>query len=425
MLKLTPETNMIDIDKWQEIFSTLKKHKLRTALTAFGVFWGIFMLVVLLGATKGFQNGVEAQFDVAKNAVFVWTQRTSIPYKGLKPGRFINLKNDDIQAIRQNIPEVEVIAPRNNLSGEFTVSRKEKNASFQVYGDYPDFIKVEPKKMMKGRFINKFDIDEKRKVAVIGTRIIEELFAKDEDPIGEYISIKGIFFKVVGTFESTQKGERAVGDQQTIYIPNTAMQQAFNQGNNISWFGLIPKEGVPSAVVETKVKELLMSRHNVAPDDFKAFGSNNVERQYEQVQGLFMGMTGFSWLVSIGTIIAGIVGVGNIMLIIVKERTKEIGIRKALGAKPWSIISMILQESLFLTAVSGYFGLVVGVALIEGISYALKKFNAESDFFARPEINFSVALSAIIVLVVAGTLAGLIPATKAAKVNPVVALKDE
>jgi putative ABC transport system permease protein len=416
---------MIDIDKWQEIFSTLKKHKLRTALTAFGVFWGIFMLVVLLGASRGFRNGVESQFDVAKNAVFVWTQRTSIPYKGLSPGRFINLKNDDIQAIRQNIPEVEVIAPRNNLSGEFTVNRKNKNASFQVYGDYPDYLKVEPKKMVAGRFINHYDIVDKRKVAVIGTKITEELFETNEDPIGEYISIRGIFFKVVGTFESTQKGERAVGDQQTIFIPNTTMQQAFNQGNDISWFGLLPKEGIPSVVVETKVKELLMSRHNVAPDDFKAFGSNNVEKDFEQVQGLFMGMEGFSWLVSIGTIIAGIVGVGNIMLIIVKERTKEIGIRKALGAKPWSIISMILQESLFLTAISGYAGLVVGVALIEGISYALKEFNTESDFFARPEINFTVAISAIIVLIVAGTLAGLIPAIKAAKVNPVIALKDE
>ncbi|MDQ3393252.1 MAG: ABC transporter permease [Bacteroidota bacterium] len=416
---------MIDIDKWQEIFSTLQKHKLRTALTAFGVFWGIFMLVVLLGASKGFQNGVESQFDVARNAVFVWTQRTSIPYKGLRPGRFVSLKNDDIDAIRESIPEVAYIAPRNSLDGEFTVNRKDKYASFKVFGDYPDFLKVQPKKMIAGRFINQIDIKEKRKTAVIGKKVVEELFSINEDPIGQYISIKGIFFKVVGIFESNQSGENAAEDQQTIFIPNTSMQQAFNQGNNINWFAFVPKDGVPSSVIETKVKELLMNRHNVAPDDLKAFGSANVEQQYQQVQGLFMGMTGFSWLVSIGTIIAGIVGVGNIMLIIVKERTKEIGIRKALGAQPWSIISMILQESLFLTAISGYFGLVIGVALIEGISYGLKKFEAESEFFANPEINFTVALSAIIVLVVAGTLAGLIPATIAAKVNPVVALKDE
>lgn len=416
---------MIDIDKWQEIFSTLKKHKLRTMLTAFGVFWGIFMLVVLLGASKGFRNGVESQFDVAKNAVFVWTERTSIPFKGLKPGRWLRLKNDDIEAIRQNVPEVEVIAPRNRINDEFTVNRKDKKASFQVYGDYPDFIKVEPKKMTSGRFINDLDIKEKRKIAVIGVKVVEELFKKEEDPIGEYISIKGIFFKVVGTFESKQRRERAMEDQQTIFIPNTSMQQAFNQGNDIYWFGLLPKAGIASAEVETKVKNLLMSRHNVAPDDLKAFGSNNVEENYQQVQGLFLGMEGFSWLVSIGTIIAGIVGVGNIMLIIVKERTKEIGIRKALGARPWSIISMILQESLFLTGISGYFGLVVGVGLIEGTSYALKKYNVESDFFASPEINFQVALSAILVLVVAGGIAGLIPASKAARVNPVVALKDE
>ncbi len=416
---------MIDIDKWQEIFTTIRKHKLRTLLTAFGVFWGIFMLVVLLGASRGFRNGVESQFDVAKNAVFVWTQRTSIPYKGLSPGRYVRLKTDDIEAIRQNIPEVDVVAPRNNLDGEFTVNRKTKYAAFEVFGDYPDFIKVEPKKIVSGRFINQIDIQEKRKIAVVGTKVVEELFEKGEEPLGQYISIKGIYFQIVGTFESNQKGERAMEDQQTIFIPHPTMQQAFNQGNRVYWLGLVPQDGVASEVVETKVKALLMSRHNVAPDDLKAFGSNNVEREFEQVQGLFMGMDGFSWLVSIGTIIAGIVGVGNIMLIIVKERTKEIGIRKALGAQPWSIISMILQESLFITGVSGYFGLVVGVGLLEGLNYAMKKSDAESEFFANPEIDFGIALSAIILLVVAGALAGLIPATKAARVNPVVALKDE
>ena len=415
---------MFDYDKWQEIYLTIRKHKLRTALTAFGVFWGIFMLVVLLGAGNGLENGVMRDFDFAKNSVFVWTQRTSIPYKGFKPGRFINLNNDDIIAIRSNINEVDVIAPRNIMSGS-SINRKDKSASFIVFGDYPDYLEVKPMLISRGRFINNLDIKEKRKIAVIGRRVVEVLFDPEEDPIGEYIRIKGVHFKVAGIFDTRQKGENAIYDVQTIYIPNTAMQHVFNQGNKIGWFAFLPKEKIRAAVVEEKTKLLLAKRHKVHPDDRQAFASWNLEEEYQKMQTLFAGIRGFSWMVAIGTIIAGMVGVGNIMMIIVKDRTKEIGIRKSVGARPWSLISMIIQESLVITGISGYLGLVLGVVVVEAINYVMVRFNLESGFFANPEIDFQVAVSAIIVLVVAGTLAGLIPGIKAAKVDPVIALRDE
>ncbi|TXK31559.1 ABC transporter permease [Pontibacter qinzhouensis] len=416
---------MIDIDKWTEIYSTVKRHKMRTALTAFGVFWGIFMLVLLLGAGKGLENGIMKNFDVAKNAVFVWTQRTSVPHKGLKAGRFIQLTNDDMAAIKAGVPEVEVLAPRSQLNGDFTVSRGTKSSSFTVNGEHPEMIKVIALQMLTGRFINNHDIKEKRKIAVIGPRVQEVLFGKDSDPIGEYINIKGSYFLVVGTFTPKSSDEDGQHDAQVIYIPLTTLQQTFNQVNKVGYMALTPKPGIPAKVAEEKVKTLLMQRHQVAPQDLKAFGSANIEEEFKDIQGLFTGIALFSWWVSIGTIVAGIVGVGNIMLIVVKERTKEIGIRKALGATPWSVISMIIQESVVITGLAGYVGLLAGTGLIAGIDYGMTKYKVEAGFFGNPEINVTIALTAVIVLVVAGTIAGLVPATKAARVNPVVALRDE
>ncbi len=415
---------MFDIDKWSEILTTIRKHKMRTALTAFGVFWGIFMLIVLLGSGKGFENGVVSGFDIARNAVFMWSQRTSEPYMGLKPGRFIKFTNDDVAAIRENVPEVDVVAPRNDM-GEGNVVRGIKTGAFQVFGDYPDFFKVKPMTMVEGRFINEIDIEERRKIAVIGTEVQKTLFKDDENPIGEYIKIKGISFRIVGIFKTAGRGEDIRQDAQTIFLPHTSMQQAFNQGNRVFWFAFTPKAGVEAKVIEDKIKLLLAQRHKVAPNDLKAFGSANVEEEFKRVQGLFLGIAGFSWLVSIGTIIAGIVGVSNIMLIIVKERTKEIGIRKALGATPFSIISLIIQESVVITSFAGYIGLLCGIGLMETIGFLMRKYEVQMDFFAPPEVNLTVAVSAVIFLVFTGALAGLVPAAKAAAVNPVVALKDE
>lgn len=413
---------MFDLDKWSEIWATVRRHKLRTGLTAFGVYWGIFMLVVLLGAGRGFRNGVEKEFDVAKNAVFVWTQRTSVPYAGLKVGRFIQLTNDDVAALAREVPEAALILPRSSLDGTFTVQYGTKSSSFSVNGEYPGYPAVKAVHLTGGRFINNPDIGERRKVAVIGDRVAEVLFGR-QNPLGQQIRIKGIYFLVVGLFKAEGKPENAQQDAQTIIIPLTALQNTFNQVNRVGYFAFIPRAGTPAAVVETKAKQVLARRHQVAPTDERAFGSANVEEEYARVQGLFTGITGFSWLVSIGTILAGIIGVSNIMLIVVKERTKEIGIRKALGATPWSVVSLIVQESIVITAAAGLLGLLVGTALMAGINTLIAGQNV--GFFANPQVDVRVAGTAVVVLVVAGALAGLVPALQAARVQPVVALKDE
>ena len=413
---------MFDLDKWQEILGTVRRHKLRTGLTAFGVYWGIFMLVVLLGAGRGFRNGVEKEFDVAKNAVFMWSQRTSVPYAGLKVGRFIQFTNDDLAALERGVPEAALILPRGSLEGTFTVQYGPKSSSFSVNGEYPGFPTVKALHLTGGRFINAPDIAERRKVAVVGDRVAEVLFGS-QDPLGQEIRIKGIYFLVVGMFKAQGKPENAQQDAQTIMIPFTTLQNTFNQVNRVSYFTFIPKPGIPAAVVETKAKQVLARQHKVAPTDDRAIGSANVEEEYARVQGLFTGIAGFSWLVSIGTILAGIIGVSNIMLIVVKERTKEIGIRKALGATPWSIVSLIVQESIVITAVAGLFGLLIGTALMAGIDAAIA--GQDVGFFANPRVDLGVAGTAVTLLVVAGAVAGLVPALKAAQVQPVVALKDE
>ncbi len=416
---------MFDFDRWQEIFHSIRQHRLRALLTAFGVFWGIFMLAILMGAGSGLENAVFANFDIAKNAVFVWTQRTSVPYQGLQPGRYIQLKNSDIDALRQQVPEMEVISPMVQVPGSFAIEYGGESASFPVNGCFPEFLAVKPLLLEQGRFINDSDIRDKRKVAVIGLRVQEVLFKNGINPIGEYIEIKGVPFRVVGAFRSRLRGEQATQDLQSIYIPATAAQQAFNRIGEVDFFACTPKAGVPAAVVEGKVATLLKQRHTIAPEDERALGTANVEQEYKEVQNLFLGIRGFSWLVAIGTIIAGMVGVGNIMMIIVKERTREIGIRKSLGATPWSIISMILQEALVISGLAGYAGLAVGCAVVAGIDYAVTNFGLESEFFYNPEINLRTALAAIAVLTLSGLIAGFIPGMRAAAVNPVVALREE
>jgi putative ABC transport system permease protein len=385
------------------------------------VFWGIFMLVLLLGAGRGIENGTYEQFgDLAKNSVFIWGERTQKPYKGFKPGRWIGLNNDDITAIRENIPEAKYIAAQNH-SGDSAVTYGNKNGTFTVIGSNPEAIYVETPRL-NGRFINVLDCNAKRKVAVIGNQVQVMLFGQ-EDPIGKYLTIRGVFFQVVGVFEPTGPGSEREAEQ--IYIPITTMQRLFQWGNYIGYIAIIAEDNIPASIVEEETKTLLKRRHKVAPDDPRGIGSWNAEKEFNQFRGLFRGIRIFIWVVGAGTIVAGIVGVSNVMLIIVKERTREIGIRKALGATPFSIITLILQESIFLTAISGYTGLVVSVGLIELASYAMNVFELQSPYFSNPEIDFAAGISATIILVITGALAVLITARTAAAVNPIEALRSE
>lgn len=413
---------MFDLDKWQEIFITIRKNKLRTFLTVFGIGWGIFMIVILLGAGKGLQNGIERDFSAwATNSGFFWSRRTTISYGGFQPGRSVRFTNKDTDMLRKNIAGLQYLAPRNQLSGfngGDNVYYNNKTGNFSVYGDYPGYIAIQRLKISDGRFINNKDISDERKVAVIGRNVQEVLFEEDE-PIGKYLKINGVNFQVVGVFDSRRTGEQADRDTQTIYTPFTTFQTAFNYGNNVGWYAYSVKDGYNVSDVEEEILSTLRAEHSISPLDLDAIGSNNLEEEFKEISGLFQGINIFTWFVGISTLLAGVIGVSNIMLIIVKERTKEIGIRKALGATPYSIISLIIQESIFLTTIGGYVALVVGVLIIEGIAQVVPP----DGFMGPPEVDIKVAAGALGLLIIGGALAGIMPARKAANVSPIEAIR--
>jgi putative ABC transport system permease protein len=420
---------MFDLDRWQEIYHVLRKNKLRTFLTAFGVFWGIFMLVIMLGSGNGLQNGVTQNFgDMATNSVFIWAQQTSISYKGFPRGRYFNYENSDIRALQDGIPEIKYLAPRTNVggyNGTSNVVRKLKSGQFALFGDYPVYNDIDPVNMVEGRFLNDNDLKEKRKVAVIGQRVVDLLFEKNENPLNQYIQINGIYFMVIGVFKSKHTGEAASQDNQRINMPFTTLQRTFNYGNTVGFFNITSKDDIPVDVVEKKAIEILKKRHSVAPSDDDAVGHFNLRKEYDKMEGLFFGIRLLVWIVGTGTLLAGVIGVSNIMLVVVKERTKEIGIQRALGATPLNIISGIITESVVLTTFAGYFGLVVGVGILEFINYLLISSGADTQMFVHPGVDFKVAVIALCILVVSGAFAGFIPARRAVSVKPIDALRYE
>jgi len=420
---------IFDRDNWQEIYYSLKQNKLRSFLTAFGVFWGIFLLLIMLGASKGLQNGAMDNFsNRATNSLYLWTRPTTIPYKGFPIGRRFYFDNDDIKALRQHIPEIQFLGPRNQVGGHrgvTNISRGLKDGAFSINGDYPEYRYIQLLKITTGRFINDLDMRDRRKVTVIGTRVREVLFEEEEDPLGEYILVKGVYFKVVGVFTTNSEGDEAEEETQTIFIPFTTFQNAFNFGKRVSWFSITSQPHIPASVVEKKAIALLAERHQIAPDDRNAFGRYNAEKEYRKMVNLFKGINILTWFVGTFTLIAGVIGVSNIMLIIVKERTREIGIRRAIGATPFNIISQIVAESVLLTALSGYIGLFFGVVIIELVSRVLTATGAKVEYFKNPEIDFTVAIASLSILVICGALAGLIPGRKAVSIKPVEAIRDE
>jgi putative ABC transport system permease protein len=420
---------MIDVEKWQEIFSTLGRHKLRTTLTAFGVFWGIFMLTVLLGAGKGLENGVAIGFPRVTNMVWLWSQGTTqIPFQGMPIGRWVRFEPADIEGIVKNVPSVGFIQGQNNVgvwggTPPYTV-HKTKNGAFSVQGGFAGVELYNSLQISDGRSFNEIDVSERRKVALIGQRVRDQLFLPGEPAVGGTLTINGISFDVIGVFKSLSNGQQQQ-EEERIYLPNDTLRYAFNQVGSIGSMLFTPKEGVHAKVAEEDVKKYLAQRKKVSPNDKGVFGSFNLQDEHDKIQGLFSGIRAFSWIVAIGTILAGAIGVGNIMLIVVKERVREIGLRKALGATPASIVIMIMQEALFLTVVAGYSGLVVGAMLLEGIAKALESSGGRAGFFGPPELEFGTALVALAVLIIAGVLASIMPAAKAAAVNPIIALQEE
>jgi putative ABC transport system permease protein len=415
---------MFDLDKWQEIFSTIQKNKLRTLATAFSVFWGILMLVLLLGAGQGLQNGVERSMLLdATNSIWFFTWRTSLPFKGMPAGRSLQFTEEDLISIEENIDGIDIISPENMLYGDFNVKRGNKNAPFGIFGAEEDYFDIKvTQKYIAGRKLNRIDDIQARKICVIGDRVAEVLFEPDEDPIGKYINIKDVFFKIAGIYRFEGY---SISQSERIYMPFSTFQRTFNTKRSVTLFAVTTEEGVIGKDLEKRIIKLLAQRHLVHPDDNQAFWTHNQEDQHRSVLNLFLGIKSFVWFVGLGTLIAGIVGISNIMIIVVKERTREIGIRKALGATPWSIVSLILQESIMITAVAGYAGLVVGVGFLEALNYFMEMTGANIEYFNRPEIDFTTVISATLVLIIAGAVAGFFPALQASMVRPVEALRNE
>ena len=349
---------MFDIEKWNEIYHTIVRNKVRTFFTFLGISWGLFLLIVMVASGNGLRNMFSTEFaGWANNGLFLWTQQTTMPYKGYKPGRGFWLRNDDVEALRAQVDGIEYLCPRNQLGGyrSNNVVTRGKNAStFNVYGDYPEYRNVMLIDMKEGRFINWSDMNETRKICVIGQRARDVLFEPGEEAIGEYINVTGMYFKVVGVFKSNGEGDQALRDEESVFIPFTTFQRAFNFGNRISWIAMTAKPNVKVSEMDEKVRAVLAKQHSVSPKDKFAFGSYNSEEEFTNLMNVFGGIDFLIWFVGIGTLLAGIIGITNIMLVVIKERTPEIGLRKAIGATPLSIVGLIMHESVVLTALAGY-----------------------------------------------------------------------
>lgn len=410
---------LFDIDKLQEIYNTISKNKLRTFLTGFSVSWGIFMLILLLGSGTGIENGVKAEFkNIATNSIWVRSGQTSKPYKGLQPGRHIKFTNDDYEKIKSSLRGIEHITARFYLWDNNLVTYKKEYGTFNIVAGHPADRYLEKTILAEGRLINEIDVEQFRKVVTIGTLVQEQLF-RNESALGKYININGVAFKVVGV-HFDEGSERPL---RWLYLPISTVQKVFGGGNRIHSLMFTAgeatmKEGLK---MEQQVRESLATQHNFDIDDEKALRIWNSLKRYQKFVNLFSSIRIFIWLIAVGTIIAGIVGVSNIMLISVKERTRELGIRKALGATPSSIINLILTEAVLITSFSGYIGLVAGVAIVELASSHLPAV----ELFQNPQVDFKAAIGAVILLVLAGLMAGFIPARKAANILPVEALRNE
>ena len=416
---------MFDLDKWQEILSTIKKNKMRTFLTGFSVAWGIFMLMILLGSGNGLSNGVAANFmNDAVNAMWIWTGETTIAHQGLKPGRSIQFHNDDYNII-DNISGVESASGR-YFMGNTRYSYENESGEYTTVTCHPELNDVEKMELLEGRFINEVDILQNRKVVVIGKDIHTALF-KEKAALGEYVKINNVPFKVVGV--CLEPGSTR---NRNAYMPVSTAQKVFNGSNRLHNFAITisGKTLQESQEIEERIRNTFARKHRFDVTDESALGMYNKMENYIQTMRIFQAIKIFIWIIGIGTLIAGIVGVSNIMLIVVKERTKEIGIRKAIGASPASVIGLILLESILITTVAGYIGLVLGTGLMELINYAMVQSAGDAaqqgeTVFLNPTVDFSVAVAATLLLVVAGTLAGYIPAKRAASIKPIVALRDE
>tara|TARA_B110000967_G_scaffold206209_1_gene252417 strand:- start:753 stop:1997 length:1245 start_codon:yes stop_codon:yes gene_type:complete len=410
---------LFDRDTWQEVYDSMSKNKLRTVITMVGVWWGILLLIALLGAARGMENSFNRMFgDFATNSVFIWGQNTSKPFKGFQEGRMVNLKLSHAKKIEENIEGIEFVVPRNQ--NQALVVHNFLSGSYSINGDYPLLDKVQKKKLIKGRFINQNDIDDNKKVAVISEDIYKQLFEKDELVIGQYIQMNSINFTIIGVF---QTGNANMGPSSDIHIPFTTFQQIYNKGDTIGWLMITGKPEYNIKQIEEDAKLLLRNLNKIHPKDKRAFGSFNLGKEFAKITGFLKGMQFLTWFIGIATLIAGVFAIGNILLITVKERTKEIGVRRALGATPFEIKRQIVVEAVFMTLIAGLLGIISGGWILIAADSAWGQ--GDDATLVNASVSIAVVFIALLVLVTLGTLIGLIPAFKATSIKPIEALREE
>lgn len=418
---------LFDLDSWQEIWFAITRNKLRSILTGIGVFGGIFILVILLGVGNGFQSGIKQNFDgIASNSCFFFDGLTSEAYKGYRKGRKWKMNNHDIVLIREKAQSVELISPLIwGKNSEKNVVKGVKTGTFEIMGCYPSQFEIQYQYLDYGRTFNELDIKNQRKVCVIGREVYHTLFKKDENPIGSYIRANGIYFQIIGVINP--KSDLSIGGdvKETVYIPFTTMQQAFNQNDIIHALACTAKQGCPAAMVEEEVKTILRTAHDISSTDQKAIQSFNVELQFQIIEYLFIGIRIIILFVGLGSLMSGVIGISNIMLITVRERTREIGVRRAIGAKPRTILTQIISESFVLTAISGFLGLLLGIILLQIIDKLMVGDVIKIKIMLPPFVPFDTAIKSLVVLMISGILAGIMPALRALKIKPIDAIREE
>lgn len=412
----------MDFDSFSEILNVLTRNKSRTFLTGFGVFWGVFMLVGLVGGGDGLKEILNNNLaGFATNSAVVWAQPTTKPYHGFRKGRQWTLNYDDIKRLRAHVPELDVITPTISRWGA-NATHDDRSASGIIKGVLLEMQKVSEPKMMYGRYINQMDISQGRKVCVIGKQVYKSLFPKGGDPCGDVIRIDSVYFSVVGVNYSDGNMNVNGNDQQAVFLPLSLVQQIYNRGHNVDIICVTGKPGVVMSDITDKIRHVIAKAHDVAPDDEKGVMVFNTEMMFSMVDNMFRGINMLIWLVGIGTLLAGAIGVSNIMMVTVRERTVEIGIRRAIGATPRNILSQIIQESILLTSIAGMSGILFVVLVLQGLEMANTTDGVAAAHF---QISFWTAIGAVVLLSVLGVLAGLAPALRAMSIKPVDAMRDE
>lgn len=419
---------LFDVDRWVEIWVTITRNKTRSLLTSFGVFWGILMLVVLLGSGNGLKNGIMKNVEgFSTNSAFFFSERTGEPYKGYKKGRYWQMRNRDLDAIQQRVKGVRFLSPMiMQWGGQNNVVKGQKSGTYNVRGVYSQYFQIETPNLLAGRLLNEIDMLDKRKVCVIGSSVREDLFGQEEDPIGQYIRVNGIYYQVVGVIDPKAKGINIGGRvDQSIMTPFKTLQQTSNQGDKFWFLCATADNNYPCDKMVEDIKDVLRSQNEISPTDEQAISSITIAKQFETFELLFTGINALVWLVGIGTLLAGVIGVSNIMMVTVRERTREIGVRRAIGAKPFDIISQIMSESLLLTSIAGLLGLSTGVFLLDIVNKALMNGNSEDIFFSDVGIHIGTAVTATFILLISGLLAGLIPSWRAMQIKAIDAIREE